>query len=460
MKVKHRMTLTTKYVLAFGALLLAANIILGVALMAQATSAMSALVRKNMLDISTAAAALLDGDKLAALSKEDVDGPVYRDVLEDLTVFQENIDIEYIYAVRQVSEDKFIFTVDADPVAPADFGEEVLITPALLQAAEGIASVDSAPAQDEWGNFYTAYSPVLDSEDEVVGIIGVDFDAQWYDDQIHNNTISVGVISVLSVVAGAGIILLITSRVSRGFRDLDDQLSALSADVVTLTEELTANPGYRETVEAALSAERPAGEAPADEIAALGEKIGVMQGELQRYLAYLRAQAGTDALTGLGNTTACREKRKVLDSAIRAGTASFALAVFDVDDLKGINDRNGHACGDMVIGAAGAAISSAFGRGNSFRVGGDEFLVIVENASSEDMVTRLELVEQAVADFNASDRPFPVDLSLSMGAAVYRPGEDADFQSVFVRADATMYRRKGANHRRSRESDLPEPVVD
>lgn len=136
MRRTKKSSLTTRYVLVVGALLLITNIILGSVLMRQSTTALQGLIRKNMLDISNTAAGLLDGDALGTLTEEDVGGPVFNDVLSKLSVFQANNDIAFIYAVRQVGEDEFVFTVDPDPVNPGAFGDPVLVTEALRQAAK------------------------------------------------------------------------------------------------------------------------------------------------------------------------------------------------------------------------------------------------------------------------------------------------------------------------------------
>lgn len=195
MKKGKRTSLTTQYVLAIGALLLFTNIVLGVVLLHKSTSAIRALIRKNMLDISNTAAGLLDGDALGALTEEDVGKDAFNDVYAKLAVFQKNIDIEYIYAVRQTGPDEFCFTVDPDPVEPGAFGELVLVTDALREAGRGVAAVDNAPAADRWGNFYSAYSPIFDSKGRVAGIVGVDFNSEWYDRQIRQNTLVVGCLS-------------------------------------------------------------------------------------------------------------------------------------------------------------------------------------------------------------------------------------------------------------------------
>ena len=64
---------------------------------------------------------------------------------------------------------------------PAAFGEEVVVSSGLIKAGKGEPAVDDAPLADRWGNYYSSYSPVFDSSGGVAGVIGVDFDAEWYD---------------------------------------------------------------------------------------------------------------------------------------------------------------------------------------------------------------------------------------------------------------------------------------
>nr|MBQ1578727.1 hypothetical protein [Oscillospiraceae bacterium] len=244
MKRANRMSVTTKYVLLVSALMLLTNIVLSSVMIHQFRSTIQTLVRRDMLDISNTAAGLLDGDVLGELKEEDVGTPKLEDIRHQLAVFQDNVDIEYIYAVRQVGEDDFVFTVDADPKDPADFGEEVLVTYALRQAAKGTAAVDTEPARDEWGNFYSAYSPVLDTAGRIAGIVGVDFDSAWYESQIQEHLRSSMLIAIALVAVSGAVVAVFTRRVVERLNKLKTQLSALSADVDELTEELSTETGY------------------------------------------------------------------------------------------------------------------------------------------------------------------------------------------------------------------------
>ena len=447
-----KISFTLQYVIIFGVVLLLTNIFLGLVLMLQSVNTLQRLVRQNMLNISKTAAGIVDGDVLENLTEKDVGGPAFNGILSDLRIFQDNVDIEYIYAVRQTGEDEFVFTVDADPGDPADFGENVLVTYALREAAKGTATVDSEPAQDEWGNFYSSYSPVYNSEGKIAGIIGVDFSTEWYDRQIREHMVSFVVILIMSVLIGGFVVVYFTGKLRKRIRDLNSELSMLSKDVDELTEEITSNAIYREGMEAYdLTTGGDLQNKDAvyeDEIETLNRKLQSMHSEMKHYLDYMHVKAYQDALTGVGNTAAYQEKQQKIDGRIGAGPeAGFVtVAVFDINDLKKINDQYGHVAGDRIIQGAASAVADVFGIPQTFRIGGDEFAAVVLDISEEDMAACLGQVEERVSLFNEKRKGEGGVLSISMGTASYDPGLDASFRELFVRADETMYVNKNKYH--------------
>ena len=426
MKRANRMSVTAKYVLLVSALMLLTNIVLSSVMIHQFRSTIQTLVRRDMLDISNTAAGLLDGDVLGELKEEDVGTPKLEDIRHQLAVFQDNVDIEYIYAVRQVGEDDFVFTVDADPKDPADFGEEVLVTYALRQAAKGTAAVDTEPARDEWGNFYSAYSPVLDTAGRIAGIVGVDFDSAWYESQIQEHLRSSMLIAIALVAVSGAVVAVFTRRVVERLNKLKTQLSALSADVDELTEELSTETGY-------MGLPLPKTDKPA-------EKLVSSSAESEN-------DESDEIETGVGNSLACQEKQESLNREIAEGTADFHVVVLDINDLKKVNDRYGHSEGDLIIRGAAAGIVQAFGKEQTFRIGGDELLAIAEGVSEDNLKEKLAVLEQSLAQYNKGREGLGyADLSLSTGFAAYRPGQDSCFHDVFVRADEDMYRTKVQFH--------------
>ena len=436
LKRHKKLSFTTRYVLIIGVLLLVANVLLGVVSMKRSTTSIRKLIDKNMLDVANTAADLLDGDALGALTEADVGSDAYNEILDTLSVFQDNADIHFIYAVRQVAEDEFVFTVDADPDDPAAFGEDVVVSSGLIKAGKGVSAVDDAPLQDRWGNYYSSYSPVFDSAGNVAGVVGVDFDAEWYDEQVRANTISITVTSILSVLIGALVVILITWRVRHRLQEIDVGLSALSKNVDRLMEEVGSIYGHD-----AAPAEDPG---DADELEALGQKIHNMQGDMVLYLDYLQTQAYVDALTKVRSATAYHELVDGIEKRVANGTARFCVAVFDINSLKEINDTHGHEWGDTIIRGAAEAISGAFGAEFTYRIGGDEFAVVLEDVEPERMEGQMDEVDAGVERFNARHAAEDVTLAVSKGMAAYRPGEDSGYRAVFARADRTMYERKKA----------------
>ncbi len=449
-----KLSFTTRYVLLVGILLLIANTALGIVVLNESKASMRALINKDMLDIVNSAAGSIDGDELGALTEDDVDGPVFNKIKRQLLVFQNSVDIQFIYAVKQADEDHYVFTVDPDPVDPGEFGEEVLTTPALVEAAGGAPTVDSDPAADRWGNFYSAYSPVFDSDGAVVGVIGVDFDTDWYESQIQRYTFSIAVVTALSVLLAAIMVVVVTHSVRIKFRNLDDGLSDLSEDVDILMGEMASYSGFE--IPETMSVPEQTVDTD-DELEVLSDKIRAMHSEMRLYLDYLHTQAYTDALTKVANSSAYHEAVHDLNKRIAEGTADFWVAVFDINGLKELNDTYSHECGDYYIQGAAKALTQALGSAPVYRIGGDEFAAVIEGTDQAGIDQILHDIDVAVEAFNAMTR-YPAELALSIGVAHLTLGEDASFKDVFARADQAMYNDKRAyyqaqSHHGRRRSD-------
>ena len=155
-----------------------------------------------MLDIANCASGSVNGDVMKGLTEDKIGSTEYNEVYNTLAVFRDNVELEYVYTIKQAGEKDFIFTMDLDLVSPASYGDSVKYTEALASAGRGVAAVDEVPYSDQWGEFYSAYSPVLDSNGKVAGIVAVDFSVDWFEDQLSAQT--------RSTVIGSLIILLIS----------------------------------------------------------------------------------------------------------------------------------------------------------------------------------------------------------------------------------------------------------
>ena len=147
----------------------------------------------------------------------------------------------------------------------------------------------------------------------------------------------------------------------------------------------------------------------------------------------------TDQLTGVKSRYANVEMEEQMDKIISKNEAEeFAVVVFDLNGLKVINDTLGHEAGDEYIIQATRIIAKYFPNINIYRVGGDEFTVIIENDSYSKRDAMLEGFNLAM-DENVKHNKFGV---VSAGMSDYVPGVDTTIIQVFTRADREMYERK------------------
>lgn len=434
--------MTTWIIVVVSALLLVLNGAFGLVMLHQSRAAIKTLIYSRMLDISNTAADMLDGDAMAALTAEDEATEAYQKGLDTLRVFQDNIDLRYIYCIYEKGDGEFVFGIDPTEDDPGVFGEPIVYTDALYAASRGTAAVDEAPYQDAWGRFYSAYSPVFDSAGNVACVVAVDFSAQWLDEQMARQSRTVAVSSIVSLLIGALVVLVITGQLRRRFRAIFEEMRGLAGDVEALSSQVTASAGGE-------GKRRGVAEAPKDQIDSIRDQIRATQSELHEYIAYTNALAYLDAMTGVGNKAAYLDRVNMLKRQIDNRSANFAVAVFDINGLKQINDNRGHEDGDRVIVDAARVIKDVFGAENAYRIGGDEFFVVMDHVDQAELDRRFAAMDAAIAAFNRDKPAGAVVLAVSKGAAVYDPQTDADYRDIFRRADLAMYADKAAYYRRN-----------
>ncbi len=215
-------------------LLISATLFCGVSIY-RARAAIRKNIQQRMLDIANCAAASANGDFLGRMEAEDVGSDVYNEIYRNLAVFRDNVEMEYIYSTKEISDGEFVFTMDLDKYTPASYGDPVEYTEALARAGDGEAAVDEIPYDDQWGTFYSAYSPVFDSNGNIAGVIGVDFSAEWFDDQLSSQTrvtVITHLIILLISVLVAAVLLLGTVKpfVRMQGQLLQEKISAQSAN--------------------------------------------------------------------------------------------------------------------------------------------------------------------------------------------------------------------------------------
>ena len=160
--------------------------------------------------------------------------------------------------------------------------------------------------------------------------------------------------------------------------------------------------------------------------------------EYEKRLAQAQREANLDALTGVKNRHAYLEAEERLDRQIAEHRVSdFAIVILDVNDLKKVNDTEGHKAGDQYLRDAVSIICGIFKRSPIFRVGGDEFAAIVQGADYES----IEELTGRMKDHNTK-AVRSGGIVIACGMAKFE--NDARVAIVFERADHDMYENKSS----------------
>ena len=143
-------------------------------------------------------------------------------------------------------------------------------------------------------------------------------------------------------------------------------------------------------------------------------------------------RATRDALTELGDHRAFSEELRRASSLADRNDVEFALAIFDVDDFKFLNDRRGHQYGDEVLRKVGKALASGRAQDRPFRIGGDEFAMILTGTDERQAAIAVGRVRSALAESG---------VAVSCGISATRPGMRA-WGTLREEADAALYEAK------------------
>ena len=180
------------------------------------------------------------------------------------------------------------------------------------------------------------------------------------------------------------------------------------------------------------------------------DEVGILTRSFQRLVDHLRVHISDlnklvfiDALTSVRNKGAFANYIQDLQEEAHIGDPLVcAIGVFDCDGLKTINDQYGHEKGDIYLRTASQLICSVFQHSPVFRIGGDEFAVVLQNI---DFLNREALIRQFEEDraavSHAAQAPWE-EVHLALGIAVYDPKIDRTVDDTVRRADKTMYENK------------------
>lgn len=181
-----------------------------------------------------------------------------------------------------------------------------------------------------------------------------------------------------------------------------------------------------------------------DEVGKLTKTFQRLVDDIKKHIGDLNSKVFTDALTMIKNkaafTTACNEIQSQIDN--KKLTQPFAIGIFDCNNLKYINDVFGHEKGDIYLRKASSAICNVFLHSPVFRIGGDEFAVILRNYDYKHKDALLKQFDILKEENNISIENKWEKLDIAMGFADFDEQSDQYVADVVRRADKLMYENK------------------
>ena len=172
--------------------------------------------------------------------------------------------------------------------------------------------------------------------------------------------------------------------------------------------------------------------------------------ERHRLLEEISALSLTDELTGLHNRRAFMTMADQRLQLLERGGSLCLLIFADVDGLKAANDTIGHEAGDRLLVDAARALQAAFRRTDLVaRMGGDEFVVLADGASEDDVQFVLQKLQEQIDLRNTAAEPGAPKLSISTGALSFSAGPSVRLPDLIAEADARMLACKNTRRRSS-----------
>ncbi len=402
--------------------------------------------------VTTLMADRIDGDKVDEYMEKNFELPEYREIVDYFYKLKANYpDVLYMYSFRAEEDGgHMIIDLDADEVENGDAFEAgyvyVLDEPffSLIPLIMAGGKTDGyAVHTQEDGYLFSYCSPVFDSNGHYACSVCVDFSLDRLESQNNAFTLRLA----MSILVISMLILLIEVLIVR--RWVTDPIQKLSqiakkfsykteADRKNNIELLDAvNLKSRDEIGIVYQMLRSVTNDSFNATQNLSRaKIDIQDKE--KKITAISKDAYWDKLTRVGNLAAYKRDTVGIDG-------DYALVMFDINNLKTVNDTCGHGKGDLYIQGCCRIIGKQLRHSSLYRTGGDEFVAVLKG---EDFEKREHHLEELSAAFEGAQKKSQLweRYSSAVGMAVHRESETVE--EVLKRADEAMYLNKAEWHRK------------
>lgn len=396
----------------------------------------------------------LDGDRIDDYLEQNFELEEYHQILERFYEIRNSYpDILYMYVYR-LSPDggTVIFDLNStdgaeDAGQPGDFYEFGDIFMAHIDELCAGKDVGGIIGPTEDGYMLTYCKPIFDSQGVLQCHACVDFSIE----ALHQEDVRF-MYSIL-VITGIAMIFIMLFGIYFIRRSVTDPLEKMSKATESFSYQTQEEQEHNIQIMRSLDIRTN------DEIetvyqvfsSVMEQSLHYMQNLIQaendirdkeKQIGQISIKAFRDALTSVGNKSAYNSKSEELNEAIRNGTAEFGIVMLDANHLKYINDCFGHDAGDSYLKGCCQIICEKFKKSPVYRIGGDEFVVVLMHHDYENRIRLLDELIQQFADTYQQTQKQPWErYSMSVGMAEYT-AQDSSTEEVFKRADSAMYAYK------------------
>ncbi len=418
---------------------------------------------RRMLDILNYVDSHIDGEDLSECVESGEESEKFSALMAFMDSIMEDFNIHYLYIVRPVLEDDRIGmmnVISADTAIGRETNPDGYYLGFVLEDVydrETLELYQQHLDMDEisyfknfssWGYDYTALKPLINADGEHFAALCVDIEVDDVQRAIKTYTVFN---VILIVVLG---IMFVTLFILWMNRNITEPLVRLEKSVVSFAER-----SHEQTDPDLLSYDDPHIHTQ-NEVESLSNAVNLMSIDMRNYVRNIIAAedrvqdmknqvthmdmlAYQDALTHVKNKTWYDKIEERVNADIDAGKARFAILMADLNNLKKINDNYGHEHGNDYIFGACHIICVIFDHSPVFRIGGDEFVVLMENRDYDDKEKLIEELKLAYEETSNDESKEPWErYSSAIGVAVFDSAVDKCMNDVFKRADEAMYKHK------------------
>ena len=230
--------------------------------------------------------------------------------------------------------------------------------------------------------------------------------------------LNIFIVSIEALVIATLVILIFSRRISKPLKDLI--LAAEEVDNGNYSYELKYNKN--------------------DELGRLTKTFIHLSSHMKENINKLNKQVFIDSMTQVKNKAAFTDYIGRIQKRLDNGNSlRFSIGIFDCNDLKKVNDEYGHDKGDIYLKAASHTIKIVFQNGQVFRIGGDEFAIVLENDECDNKDLLIKRFENVVFKVNSETENIWEKVNIAYGIAEYDSENDRDVDEVIRRADKYMY---------------------